>query len=203
MATSSCEKNKDLCQLCRNIFIGPVAVHAQAETNQKECERPHHKTLDSLTAAADAGCFICKCLVRGVLTRPGVQDGSKDISMTYLVWDDWEFEQEIWFKYGGYKNIVFQLFSTIDVNVLPSQSISSKSTGSDSCVSQINTWLHGCQHGHSLCNNTLAASGWKPTRLLKVERDGKGVQLCQGADIPATKQYASLSHRWGTNKSSA
>lgn len=62
------------------------------------------------------------------------------------------------------------------------------------------TWLHGCQNGHSLCHNTLATSGWKPTRLLKVEKDGKGVRLCQGADIPAAKHYASLSHRWGTNK---
>ncbi|KAH6613038.1 heterokaryon incompatibility protein-domain-containing protein, partial [Boeremia exigua] len=57
------------------------------------------------------------------------------------------------------------------------------------------TWLRTCIHEHKNCGP--AQVEFRPTRLLQLNGAGRSVRLCEGAEIPESVQYVTLSHCWG------
>lgn len=56
-------------------------------------------------------------------------------------------------------------------------------------------WLQGCNSTHETCTNLDTQL---PTRLVKVDEDGKNIQLVLSESLEVGVQYVTLSHCWGS-----
>ena len=70
-------------------------------------------------------------------------------------------------------------------------------TGSAACFQLAQRWLNICHSEHTTCERPRPESlkVWKPTRLVRVDREL--LQLVEKENIPLSATYTTLSHCWG------
>lgn len=80
---------------------------------------------------------------------------------------------------------------------LPSKDLSNN-TSSENSVAQARRWLDNCLNNHRFCSGVHRSESL-PTRLVSISRGTSGVMasLCDGASLPSTTKYLTLSHCWG------
>ena len=76
----------------------------------------------------------------------------------------------------------------------------SLSSGGESCIRQIQSWINTCTNNHEMCKLYRDKIPWRPTRLLDVHADPiTYIQLITSKEAVFEKDegYLTLSHCWG------
>ncbi|KAH7364930.1 hypothetical protein BKA65DRAFT_473231 [Rhexocercosporidium sp. MPI-PUGE-AT-0058] len=187
----------------------------------------HHLTGPDILTAANDGCRVCEMLVSELQSRLGTRELDemlRHMNQTGCVWtgDPNHLCQLEITIYPGYPFIPLPEFCTLKLCIQPLEptslnsfliskfgtpqicgSISSNSTGPDSCWDQILIWHRDCLQNHQRCSQARSKPGqgstWYPTRLLYVGvQNNPTIRLAITATLKIKGYYMTLSHRWGT-----